>query len=158
VHVSVYLSPAKQRRCTWGKWLLENPLYCKPLFCLALALALRGSLFHAATGFALWLDFPMTLNTITGFYEYIISGQQTGTLVKYQITAYDRAGNGITDDNAGQYYTYTVIPEFPSTMILPTLLLATLTATILLKIKRKPKPHFLVSETFLRFYMDFFCY
>lgn len=31
------------------------------------------------------------------------------------------------------------IPEFPSTMILPILLLATLTATILLKIKRNPK-------------------
>jgi hypothetical protein len=36
----------------------------------------------------------------------------------------------------------THIPEFPSTMILPTLLLATLTATILLKIKRKPKSPF----------------
>jgi hypothetical protein len=35
------------------------------------------------------------------------------------------------------YYAYTVIPEFPSTMILPLLMLTTLIVTVLHKKKRK---------------------
>jgi len=34
------------------------------------------------------------------------------TYVKYKIVAYDNAENMAVEDNAGQYYTYTVIPEF----------------------------------------------
>jgi hypothetical protein len=97
-------------------------------------------LIYNANNSALWLDFPMTRNTTTGFYEYIISGQQADTLVKYKITAYDRAGNSVTDDNAGQYYAYTVIPEFPSFLLLPLFMLTTLIATVLLKKKRRMKP------------------
>ncbi|MEM2971866.1 MAG: right-handed parallel beta-helix repeat-containing protein [Candidatus Bathyarchaeia archaeon] len=74
-----------------------------------------------------WTDVPMTFNATTGFYEGIIQGQQAGTAVKYKITVYDSAGNYLVEDNDGQYYVYTIIPEFQSVFILLLfLLLATL--------------------------------
>lgn len=87
----------------------------------------------------LWIDVPMTFNSTTGLYETAIQVQQAHTLVRYKITAYDNAGNFKFEDNNGTYYAYTVIPEFPSTMLLPLLMLTTLIATILLKKKRKTK-------------------
>jgi hypothetical protein len=73
------------------------------------------------------LDFPMAFNRAYGLWQYAIWGQQADTLVKYEITAYDNAGNSITDDNAGQYYTYTVvIPEFPSFLVPALFMMATL--------------------------------
>jgi len=66
----------------------------------------------------IWVDLPMTFNSTTGFYEITIPGQPAGTVVKYNIVAYDNAGNYEVEDNSGQYYVYTVIPEFPSIMFL----------------------------------------
>jgi hypothetical protein len=89
---------------------------------------------YNTTNSALNLDVPMLLNYSTGLYEYTIPGQPAGTVVKYKITAYDKAGNVATDDNAGQYYTYTVnVPEFSSLLILPLLMLATLAAAIAIR-------------------------
>lgn len=48
------------------------------------------------------LEFPMMLNQTSGFYERTILVQEASTLVRYQITAFDRAGNNVTNDNAGQ--------------------------------------------------------
>lgn len=74
-----------------------------------------------------WTDVPMVFNASSGFYEGIIQGQQAGITVKYKITVYDNAGNYLVEDNDGQYYVYTVIPEFQSVFILLLfLLLATL--------------------------------
>lgn len=87
----------------------------------------------------IWIDSTMTLNSTTGLYETAIQVQQAHTLVRYEITAYDNAGNHMVEDNSGQYYVYTVIPEFTSTIILPLFMLTTLIATILLKKKRKTK-------------------
>jgi hypothetical protein len=87
-----------------------------------------------------WVDAPMTFNSTMGLYETAIQVQQAHTLVKYKITAYDNAGNHIVKDKDGEYYAYTVIPEFPSTAILPLLMLTTLIATVLLKKKNKTKP------------------
>lgn len=81
------------------------------------------------------LDFPMTLNSTTGLYEYTISGEQANTLIEYEIEAYDNAGNQIVDNNARQYYTYTIIPEFPSLIILPLFMTATLLTVIAYKRK-----------------------
>ncbi len=72
-----------------------------------------------------WIDLPMTFNSTTGLYEYIIPGQQADTLVKYKVVAYDNAGNYEVDDNTGQYYTYTVIPEFPIITLLPLFIIMT---------------------------------
>jgi uncharacterized protein (DUF2141 family) len=54
----------------------------------------------------------MTLNQTRGLYEYTILGQEARTLVKFQITAHDNAGNSKTEDNAGEYYRYTVNPLY----------------------------------------------
>ncbi len=83
---------------------------------------------------ALTLDFPMAFNRAYGVWQYTIWGQQADTLVKYKITAYDNAGNSITDDNTGQYYVYTVvIPEFPTVLVPALFMTATLLAATILQ-------------------------
>jgi hypothetical protein len=84
-----------------------------------------------------WIDLLMTFNSTTDLYEAIVQVQHANVLVKYKVTAYDNAGNIEVEDNNGQYYTYAVIPEFPSTLILTLFLLAALTAVTLSKVKRK---------------------
>ena len=82
-----------------------------------------------------WTDLPVALNSTTGLYEAIIPGQQANTLVKYRIAVYDNAGNYRVEDNSGQYFVYTVIPEFPSFLILPLFMIATLLTVILYRRK-----------------------
>jgi parallel beta-helix repeat protein len=84
-----------------------------------------------------WTNLNMQLNATTNSYEIEVREQQPGTVVKYKIIAYDNAGNNATKDNNGYYYTYQVIPEFPSTVALAVFLLTTLIATALLITKRK---------------------
>jgi hypothetical protein len=80
---------------------------------------------------------PMVHNSTTGLYESTILGHISGTWVKYEITAYDNAGNLMTENNAGQYYSYTVIPEFPATYVILLFILATtLAVTTYRKSKR----------------------
>jgi len=55
------------------------------------------------------------------------------TWLEFKIIAYSNAGNPAVKDNAGEYYTYNVIPEFPSWIILPLFLTATLFALIIKK-------------------------
>jgi hypothetical protein len=59
-------------------------------------------------------------------YQGEIPGQPAGTHVQYKIIAYDNVGNPAVEDNAGSYYVYTVIPEFPSAIVLLLLMLFTL--------------------------------
>jgi len=73
----------------------------------------------------LWLNFPMTYNSTTDLWEFAIPRQQAGTLVKYEIEAYDNALNQKIDDHSGQYYVYTVIPEFPIIALLPLFIIMT---------------------------------
>jgi hypothetical protein len=84
----------------------------------------------------IWIDLPMTFNSTIRLYEAAIQVQHANVLVEYKIIAYDNAGNIKVEDNNGQYYTYTVIPEFPSTLILALLMLTALTVITLLKVKR----------------------
>jgi len=97
------------------------------------------TLSYNLNGSLIWIDLPMAFNTTTGFYEATILGQPSGTVVKYKIVAYDNAGNYEVEDNSGQNYVYTVIPEFPQPTILLLFIFTTLIATILLKKKRKTK-------------------
>lgn len=87
------------------------------------------------------LEFFMAFNSTTGLYftSFGIPGQQANTLVRYAIRTYDNAGNCKVEDNEGQYYVYTVIPEFPQPIILLLFAFTTLIATILLKKKARPK-------------------
>jgi len=80
----------------------------------------------------------MTFNTTTGLWEATLEGQDVGVTVKYMVKAYDYAGNYALDDNAGEYYIYTVIPEFMAPAFLIILLLATLSvAAVASKISKK---------------------
>jgi hypothetical protein len=80
---------------------------------------------YNANASVLWVSFPMTFNSGTGFYEYIIPGYQANTAVEYEIIAYDLAGNSRTGNIGGQYYIYTVVPEFSTLLVLPLAVLAT---------------------------------
>ncbi|MEM2151460.1 MAG: hypothetical protein QXR45_03750 [Candidatus Bathyarchaeia archaeon] len=73
----------------------------------------------------------MNLNLTKVLYEAIIPGQEANTLVKYKIIAYDNAGNFAVEDNNMAYYAYTVIPEFPfSIILLLALIFSTLSITV----------------------------
>jgi len=78
---------------------------------------------------------PIVFNTTSALWEAVIPGQRENTQVKYWIEAYDNAGNMAIDDNAGQYYTYTVIPEFPTAIILPLFMI--LSAIVIVFAKKK---------------------
>jgi hypothetical protein len=96
----------------------------------------------------IWTNTTMILNATTGLYEATIQGQQAYTLIKYKIIACDNAGNRVVEDNNGQYYVYTVIPEFPSALILLLFTLTTLFATVLLKTKRSTSLPKFISNLF----------
>ena len=76
------------------------------------------TLFYNLNNGTLWTPVPMNFSLTSKFYETVIPEQPTGTWVKYQIMAYDNAGNHAEKDNHGNYFVYEVIPEFTSTMIL----------------------------------------
>ena len=80
---------------------------------------------------ATWTNLPMNYNSSTKLYEATIPGQEVGTWVRYKIVAYDNAENPATLDGTEPYCKYPVIPEFPSTLILPLLMTITLLAVIL---------------------------
>jgi len=86
------------------------------------------------------LEFPIMFNQTSGLYERTILVQEANTLVKYHITAYDRAGNNVTNDNAGEYYIYSVIPEFPFFLALSSFMTATLLVVIVHKRKHRNSP------------------
>jgi hypothetical protein len=77
-----------------------------------------------------WTTAVMSYDSTSHLYYATILNQSKGTDVKYEIVAYDNAENMAVKDNATHYYTYTVIPEFPSFFILPLFMIATLLAVI----------------------------
>jgi len=77
------------------------------------------TLFYTTDNGTSWADLPMIYNSTSGLHQTIIPGQSYCTWVKYNLVAYDNAGNPAIEDNAGEYYVYHVIPEFPTIMILP---------------------------------------
>jgi len=80
---------------------------------------------YNANASVFWVDFLMAFNSGAGLYEYIVPGYQTDTVVEYEIIAYDFAGNSRTENIGGQYYIYTVVPEFSTMLVFPLLVLAT---------------------------------
>jgi PKD repeat protein len=77
----------------------------------------------------------MVYNSTNGLYDMIIVGHIYGTRIIYKITAYDNAGNFVTENNSGQYYVYTVIPELPSFLVLALFITAAM-STIIIRKKR----------------------
>ena len=77
-----------------------------------------------------WIN--VTMEKTTGDnYQAEIPGQPAGTHVQYKIIAYDNVSNTAVENNAGAYYVYTVIPEFPILLTTPLTLIA-LTAALVL--------------------------
>jgi len=92
------------------------------------------------TNDTVWHNVPMAFNNTSTLWEAIIPGYMEGTQVKYRIEAYDNAGNMAVEDNAGQYYAYTVIPEFLSSLILLLVMVLSVLAVVLAKRKLPRKP------------------
>lgn len=85
-----------------------------------------------------WTNTTM-INTAKDFYEAKIPGFPTGTNVQYKITAYDNANNLATENNSGQYYIYTIIPEFQNSAIVIFIIATSITVLAILK-KRQEHP------------------
>lgn len=96
------------------------------------------TLWYSTDNGTTWIPLNMT-EISTNTYQTIIPGCENCTWITYRIIAYDNAGNQTAKDNNGYGYTYQVVPEYTSALILPSLTSATLTATILSKKKRKSK-------------------
>jgi hypothetical protein len=79
----------------------------------------------------------ISLNTYTGE----ILGFEADTHVQYKIIAYDNANNPAVEDNAGNYYVYTVIPELRKLTILFFMIITSI-AIILTKTRKQPRPRF----------------
>jgi len=92
------------------------------------------------TNDTIWKSVPMTFNTTSALWEAIIPGHTEATQVKYRIEAYDNTENMAVEDNAGQYYGYTVIPEFLSILTLLLVMFLSMFAVVLAKrvFPRKP--------------------
>ncbi|MCZ2856458.1 MAG: hypothetical protein O2U62_05145, partial [Candidatus Bathyarchaeota archaeon] len=81
----------------------------------------------------------VTMQKTTGdTYQGEILGQPAGTQVRYKIIAYDNVGNPAVEDKAGEYYVYTVIPEFLAWTSMLLILIA-LTAAIAIHKRRQLK-------------------
>jgi len=107
----------------------------------------NATLHYNLNNSATWVTIVMSYNSTSGLYYATIPGQPEQTYVKYKIVAYDNAENMAVEDNAGQYHTYTVIPEFPSTIILPLFMILSVIAVVFAKEKLKnrdrlPKSNF----------------
>jgi hypothetical protein len=83
---------------------------------------------------------PLNMSKIgANAYQTKIPGHENCTWVRYKITAYDNATNSAVNDNAGHYYTYQVIPEFP-TAVSVFLLLFFITTLILITKRSIDRP------------------
>ncbi len=90
------------------------------------------TLSYSTDGEQTWNNVTM-INTTGDTYEGQILGLPAGTEVQYKIIAYDNVGHPAVEDNAGEYYVYTVIPEFPSIALIAIFMILSLLATILTK-------------------------
>jgi hypothetical protein len=75
-------------------------------------------LFYSVDNKTTWEDLPMILNSTTGLWQANIPSQTIWTTVNYKISAVDNADNSATTET-NLTYSYDVIPEFPSELILP---------------------------------------
>jgi hypothetical protein len=69
-------------------------------------------------------------NSLALSFNATIQGQSSGTRVRFRIVAYDFAGNNATIDGVIDTTTYLVVPEFPSVVLLPLFVMASLCAAI----------------------------
>jgi len=96
----------------------------------------NATLFFTTNNGITWENRTMSYNQSTSFYEATIPGQQAGTWVRFKIVAYDYVENNATKDGTEPYCVYQVIPEFPTNLILPLLMILTLPTMLYVKKKK----------------------
>ena len=82
-----------------------------------------------------WWNTTMRQDQQSPLWKVIVPRQSHNTTVEFYITAYDKAGNVAINNNSGEYYVYSILPEFTSTAVL--LLALTLTSLSLVLAKKK---------------------
>ena len=88
------------------------------------------TLWYSMDNGTIWI--PQNMSEFTpDIYQAAIPGQPADTRVRYKIIACDKAGNYRAEDKDGEYYVYTVIPEFTPTQILLLFMIASLAVIIL---------------------------
>ena len=92
------------------------------------------TLFYNLNNSTLWTPVPMNFSSPPSFYEATIPKQPAGTWVKYEIIAYDNAGNFVEQNNNENYFVYQVIPEFTSITIILFLVILSIIAVALSRI------------------------
>jgi len=86
-----------------------------------------------------WINTTMH-NVSNNTYMGKIPGFEAGTHVQYKIIAYDNANNPSVEDKNGEYYVYTVIPEFPNLLVF-IFIITTLITVIITKINKRANSH-----------------
>jgi glucose/arabinose dehydrogenase len=81
---------------------------------------------------SVWNNVSMT-QVAEGTFSATIPAMPYQTTVEYRIIAYDNLNNSAVSDNQGIFYHYTVIPEFPTGVIITVLIGATLLTAIVIK-------------------------
>jgi SagB-type dehydrogenase family enzyme len=76
-----------------------------------------------------WINTTMN-NISNNTYMGKIPGFEAGIHVQYKIIAYDNANNPAVEDRNGEYYIYTVIPEFTTIVFLLILIFSSMTILI----------------------------
>jgi len=86
-----------------------------------------------------WINTTMH-NVSNNTYMGKIPGFEAGTHVQYKIIAYDNANNPSVEDKNGEYYVYTVIPEFPNLLVF-IFIITILITVIITKINKRANSH-----------------
>jgi hypothetical protein len=81
-----------------------------------------------------WIHVNMT-NLVGNIWNATIPAFPYGTNITYTVIAEDTLNNTITTEDLGYEYQYTVVPEFPSLIILPLFMIATFLAILVYKRK-----------------------
>jgi hypothetical protein len=92
---------------------------------------------YSLNGGSTWTNVTMNYNSTSGLYEGVIPAQSAGTAVEYAVYAEDNVGYTAVQDNMGAYYSYPVVPEFPSMPLIAILMLLSIAAVILTKKRGK---------------------
>jgi len=81
---------------------------------------------------------PVTPQLVaSGLWEATIPGYAAGTFIQYKIEAYDNAENHVVNDKAGEYFTYTVIPEYTPLVMMILFMTASIIAVLIYSTKTK---------------------
>lgn len=102
------------------------------------------TLSYRIRGESAWNNILMTLNQTSMLYEATIIIHQPNVDVEYMITAYDNAGNKIVENNSGQCYSYSVVPEYPLAFM-PLLIMLGISLVFIIATKKKRMRNQLVA-------------